>query len=147
MNNCRRIYFTLCCRVILYSMLNLLFYFWAFCCGPTTMALLVTDSQWFLCHLDANSQHLWQLRRPASAAQWRLAPALSPSTYLCLIFAFFGSFVINVSHVDVWLNCPKPHKHTHLKFGFFGTCRVSPESKCLAFHFFFSSFFLFLFFF
>lgn len=99
-------------RVILYSMLNLLFLictFLAFCCGPTTMALLVTDSQWFLCRLEANSQHLWRLRRPVSAARWRLAPALSPSTYLCLIFAFFGSFVINVSHVDVWLNCPKPH--------------------------------------
>lgn len=113
MNNCRRIYFAQRCRVILYSMLNLLFYFLAFCCGPTTMALLVTDSQWFLCHLEANSQHLWQLRRPASAARWRLAAALSPSSYLCLIFAFFGSFVINVSHVDIWLNCPKPPRHTH----------------------------------
>lgn len=84
MNNCRRIYFTQCCRVILYSMLNLLFYlyFLAFRCGPTTMALLVTDSQWFLCHLEANSQHLWQLRRPAQLSGIWLQPYLHPLIFV-----------------------------------------------------------------
>lgn len=38
----------------------------------------------------ANSQHLWQLRWPASMCKWHLAPALSLSNYICLIFAFLS---------------------------------------------------------
>lgn len=72
-----------------YGLLNSMYF--TSCCDPTTMAQSETDSA-ILRHLEATSQHLWRFRRPLSMCKWHLAPALSPSIFICLIFAFFFFF-------------------------------------------------------
>lgn len=87
------IFSTQCCRVILYSIFKWVFYIQlqSHHDGNVSDWLSVITLPF-----GANSQHLWQLRRPASMCKWHLAPALSVSIYIGLIFAFFASFVINV---------------------------------------------------
>lgn len=78
-------------------------------CDPTTMALLVTDFQRFLCHLELihNICDSYNGQCPCVNGIW-LQPYLDPfQIFFCLIFAFLGLFVINVFHVTVWLQCPK----------------------------------------
>lgn len=85
-------------------------------CNPTTMALLVTDSQWFLCHLELihNICDSYDGQCPYVNGIW-VQPYLNPFMFVLFFCLFSG--VINVFTLlfQVVQNPRSVNKYLHLQ--------------------------------
>lgn len=107
-------------------------------CDPTTMALLVTDSQWFLCHLELihNICDSYDGQCPCVNGIW-LQPYLYP--FIFVLYLPFWVICYKCFHVTCLVAMSKiPEIFLTISWS---TCKVAPGGKRYGY-----SFFLFFFF-